>query len=195
MKKSPKELFEKHLNELVTSAKLATEHYSILKCFKNKRYKEIVKKYAGYFYFSIHAHKYALVLALSQLYDTKKNTHNIRAVLDHADGNNIISQTCIKKQRRRLDKIQAIAGKVLKLRHHRYAHKMVSLSESEANKRFGISDKEVKRLIETACKIINDISQEYSQTTYASFSHGAKLELCFFLDDLKNCEKDEQFKQ
>ena len=176
------------MKELVISAKLATENYGILKCFGYKKYRKVLKKYYGYLYFSINAHKYNLVLALSQLYDTQSNTHNIRALLDHAEKYNIISKECIRKQRRRLSRVGSIANKILKLRHHRYAHKMISLNESEANKKFGVSDKELKRLIKTACMIINDVSYEYCRTTYASFSHGAKLELMYLLDNLKRYE-------
>jgi hypothetical protein len=189
MKRTPKELFEKHLSELVISAKLATEHRSILKCFGYKRYRQIVGKYYGYFYYSINGHKYGLVLALSQLYDTQVNTHNLTVLLDDAEKHGIIPKASIEKQHKRLARVKDIADSVLKLRHHRYAHKMLSLSESESNKRFSIHDKDVEKLIATACRIINDISQEYSRTIRASFSHGAKLELRFLLDDLRMYDK------
>lgn len=140
------------MEELAISAKLATEHYSILNCFRDKKYRRVIDKYYGYFYFSINAHKYALVLALSQLYErSRKNTHNIRAFLDYAEKHKMISKECIRKQRRRLSRVESIANEVIKLRHHRYAHKMIPLRESEANVRFAVEDKELKWKSSTFC--------------------------------------------
>jgi len=153
-------LFNKYLNELTNTAYSADCHYHIWWIYKKDRpkYVVIMNKYLGFFGPSISAHFVAMLMALCNLYDTRKDTVNFKNLVKIIKENHLLDGSIVANIEDLLKKKEALIKKIRILRSNHFAHINENLDYDKTLKMVNIKYDNFKELIELSYSILNNIN-------------------------------------
>lgn len=121
------------------------------------KYIDTMNEYSAFFRFDIHAHFVALVMYLSQLFETRAGTLNLSRLVNDAASSTIPSSS-VDTARTALNGAKHLASKVACLRSNLFAHRNLELSYADAFKRAAVSPDQLRELTEVALKVANTLA-------------------------------------
>jgi hypothetical protein len=183
--------FRDYLDSLRNACIRASENNAIWRIYQIDRPKhyEIMNDYLGFFSCSIHAHFVAILVAVGILYKNKNDSYNLHDLIDYAEKHKLVNPSVLKKQKRRLQKVQDIANNLWKIRSKAFAHMDTQLSYEEVFKTFPFTPKQLTQLLTTAQRILKDIFYAFDRNDSGDFKIGARTDTLALLAVLKKAKR------
>lgn len=159
-KQSSSPIFNRYLVELTNTAYSASCHYQIWWIYKKDRskYVGIMNKYLGFFGPSISAHFVAMLMALCNLYDTRKDTVNFKNLVEIIKENHLLDGSIVVNIEDLLKEKEALIKKMCILRSNHFAHISENINYDRTLKKVNIKYNNFQELIELSYKVFNNIN-------------------------------------
>jgi AbiU2 len=112
--------------------------------------------FSEFFEFTIHAHFAAFVVHMAGLFETRKDTINLRRLANEMNAANMLSKTAAEVDVL-LRKAEPLASKVTILRNNLFAHRSASVSYASVFEMAHVTADQLRDLTEIALKIANQL--------------------------------------
>ncbi|NOS73419.1 MAG: hypothetical protein HOP36_02520 [Methyloglobulus sp.] len=178
---------DSYISELRQTVSIANLHYEVWWVFKDKengsKYIKTLNQYNLFFQTTIQAHFVATIISLYRVYETRKDTYNIQALINRLE-NTKFSREKLSELKALFTRSKPIWLKVNILRNKVFGHRNNKSTVSEAFEEADIKPSDLKELMELTKEILNLVSYEWDQSTHA-FNLGAESPTKLLLQDLK----------
>ncbi len=166
-----KQEIARNIAELMQAVRDASLNYDIWWVCKAKgsreRYIDVIRKYPLFFQASIDAHFVALLVALYRIFETRRDTINVRRLITMVENTGALPAS----KRSELDElhraVKPLWRKVSIIRSEVFAHRTRDSTPEKSFARAGLSPNEIKSLIDSSKKIVNLLSQAFDHSTFA----------------------------
>ena len=184
--------FRNDIEKLRQTLIIANENYNIWWIYKSERtkYVDVLNQYLGFFSYSIHAHFIAMLLAISTVYELKdKKNLSLLTLINYARKYSLIEDDLLQSFENELFRMKDLSSKIQILRNNHFAHISKNLNYSQVLNLAKIRYDDFKVLIDSACKLLNDISYVFERSKLVSFGTGAVDDTHSLLNVLKDVKK------
>jgi hypothetical protein len=116
---------------------------------------DTMNQYPDFFRFDAHAHFFALVMYVAALYETRRDTVNLAAIV--ARSQHVIAHCTYESAKAMLEATEAVSCKVRVLRNKLFAHRSASLSYADAFRMAELTPDQLRDLISDGLHIANTL--------------------------------------
>jgi hypothetical protein len=166
-----------YIETLVAATQSAGLSYEIWIACRSKEniedFNKALKRHPVFVPMLSHVNFVAMMISLYALYETRKDTLNIRQLLKQLSKNPNFAVASLDKAQKLREEALPIWEKVSMLRNNALGHFSASLQYEEAFQKAGLQPREIEKLIAISKKLLNVISTEAVGSSHA-FNIGAK---------------------
>jgi hypothetical protein len=178
----------REFQDTVTAAGLNYEIWWVYKSQDTRpKYVDTMNRYPVFFRTSIHAHFVAAVLALSRIYETRKDSYNIPSLLRVVRNQKTLDEATLDQLDQMYNKAKPLWIKINALRNKAFGHRSVAHTVEEVFKETQVTPNELKQLVEATKELLNKLSHAWNRSGHA-FNLSAREETIRLLDDLKKAK-------
>jgi len=174
--------------ELAEAVRLASLNFDVWWVYTAKdsrnQYIGAMNKYPTFFRMSIHAHVVAIVIALYRIFETRKDTYNVRRLVALLEENHVIAEPERAKVNQLLREAQPPWRKITIVRSDVFAHRKKGSTVEQSFKKAHLSPNEMRHLIELSKDIVNTLSHAFDRSSFA-FNLNAEGDTKRMLDALR----------
>ena len=160
------------LHDTLVYANVDHDIWSVLKGpTQGNRFKSTIEQHANYFSAAIRAHHMAAIIGLASMYEKKGATFNIPNLLDAIDNLPQASKApkaVCDELAKRSAAATKIAKKVSLIRNNVFGHMSRTLSTDATYKKAGLTDDELRGIIDQTRELLNYASTHIDATGYSA---------------------------
>lgn len=147
-----------------------------------------MNRYSEFIRFDIHAHQTAQIIALYQLYEVKRTTHNLGVLVKRAGSEPGIPANHVQTAASLLRDAEPLAAKVRILRNNAFGHRSLALGYDDAFEKAAITPFQLRDLTKTALDIVNQFHRALGEADW-EFNESPAEHLQRLLENLRGLHR------